>query len=117
MSSLYQTETWTDKDGNVFRLKDMDARYCAGLLMFLERNARALMWNEYQHADADVVLHDGGDMAHAALERIADELLDGFLEGAWDEWLAELPFVIALKKALKKKRKKLNKAFKKELVR
>jgi hypothetical protein len=112
-TSLYNTDRWKDKNGDVRLLIEMDLSYCENLLAFLERNAQRLMWNDYLRFENDATFHDGGEMAQNTLERIADELRRDYRDGKWDEWLAEMPFVIALKAEIKRTQKNLRKQEKK----
>lgn len=84
---LQQTRWWRTKDQGWVRVKDMTLQHKRHLLAWLERRPRNLVAIHTAEVDRAsrqamhwVANHDGGEMAHESLERMADDLTDAWAE-------------------------------------
>jgi hypothetical protein len=101
VSVFYQAETWTTRDGRTLRLEEMAPGHRENLLRYLRRNIKGLRFKLELYWLVQVANHDGGDMAHDALEREAhfvsfaqpDELLDSLPLVKRLRWLNRQPYL------------------------
>lgn len=106
-----QGEWWLTKDGRWLRIADMDETHRYNVAAMLMRRAARHAF-AYSWAFVGVVsAHDGGDMAHDALERISDELNEKTARDP-QGWLRETALYRALTARLPTKPKKLKKLVK-----
>jgi hypothetical protein len=101
VSVFYQAETWTTRDGRTLRLEEMAPGHRENLLRYLRRNIKGLRFKLELYWLVQVANHDGGDMAHDALEREEhfvsfakpDELLDSLPLVKRLRWLNRQPYL------------------------
>lgn len=68
MRSLDQTRVWTTRAGITMTLEEMDPGHRCNLMAMMERQAGQFKWRYEWSFGLEVAMHDGGEMAHDALE-------------------------------------------------
>lgn len=87
------TETWTTREGEVIALEDLEPSHRRNILRWTARRIERVREVEGWRWAIQVALHDGGDMAHDAIESEA-AFVD---ESSPVEFFNSLPLVKALK--------------------
>jgi hypothetical protein len=96
---------WRTKDDRWLRIADMDETHRYNTAAMLMRHAGRHAFAYSLGWDITVAEHDGGDMAHESLERIADEIRDQIRDP--QEWLRGTALYRALTAGFPTKRKAL----------
>jgi len=96
---LRQDRIWTSADGTEHRVARISSSYARTLLRWLERRARFC----YEGLHAEFLFIDTSKMGDAAADSIDDEMNALYYMTA-QEWLAEQPLYIALKRRAESRR-------------
>lgn len=90
---VLQTNRWITRDGEEFRVEDMTHGHRANLLRYLWRTIDVTREQVVMYWLIEVAFHDGGDMAHDALEH---ELYAAEISSR-EEFFLSLPLVKRLR--------------------